>query len=748
MTNKFNILIKKIMITFYILAFLIPNFVQGVDLKAQNPNLGESQNNLPCMDYYPYGALTISASLDKGYYNPNEEATLSLQVKNTHNKTSINNGSVILQIRKLVEQETAAHTILLNEQVIGENLIFAKGQTIDNKLKFNIPDLPAGLYQAYINITDNNYVVSGLSFTQDITGATVAFMIDNTSKPNFDIPYIEEMQSIIGKDHSNPFFPPPSIEQGKFPLNMTLPIYNSSGQTVSVDISSKLYYWDERDKSPQELKNETLNIVASSTKPITFSIPAITKAGTYMVKSILTYDKYQVISKIRFTVPGYAPAVYYSGVADGKFFSCVGNTTNVVKKDDKLTGSVKMSLTNDKGKEVGSFSSIGEVAGTSTPMIFSQDYNSSNDATNLKTSVYDQNGNLINETNIGIPPHANDKLTFITVIKNNLLYATGIFVLLLLSIMLFNKKRIGKVVISVIFFVMIMALSPMTAKAENSSSGYLAGYWPEHNEGIQVFYSASVDFIIPNKILSGTNFNLVKSNYAGFYQIFGYWDSPLFNFTKDNINFNGEALLDGSNPDWGLSDPAPPDVSQAYSDAGYTAGYGNYLSTVDTKIPYNDVWTTSDARLTCVTKNVNDVTCAAQTGLNGNVNITLTRTFNVSSGHFYSSNFLTQFYSMVNFLTNPPIYGQGGAISSFTLTQTKTVYIEPAPVVPPSPVIPPVVPPVNKSSVFKGIFIGGEINFPNIVDKSMTIEYDSNIVDNPPPGFSNLIAPNWLEKTP
>lgn len=54
----------------------------------------------------------------------------------------------------------------------------------------------------------------------------------------------------------------------------------------------------------------------------------------------------------------------------------------------------------------------------------------------------------------------------------------------------------------------------------------------------------------------------------------------------------------------------------------------------------------------------------------------------------------------------------------------------------------------SKSSVFKGIFIGQGITLPNTSGRDMTIEYDSNIVDNPPPGFGDLIAPNWGERVP
>ncbi|EKD56879.1 MAG: hypothetical protein ACD_58C00059G0004 [uncultured bacterium] len=52
------------------------------------------------------------------------------------------------------------------------------------------------------------------------------------------------------------------------------------------------------------------------------------------------------------------------------------------------------------------------------------------------------------------------------------------------------------------------------------------------------------------------------------------------------------------------------------------------------------------------------------------------------------------------------------------------------------------------NSVFKGVFIGNEISLPNPNGRSMTIEYDSNIVNNPPPGFGDLIAPNWGERVP
>lgn len=54
----------------------------------------------------------------------------------------------------------------------------------------------------------------------------------------------------------------------------------------------------------------------------------------------------------------------------------------------------------------------------------------------------------------------------------------------------------------------------------------------------------------------------------------------------------------------------------------------------------------------------------------------------------------------------------------------------------------------SSTNIFKGIFIGKELVFPTLTGRDMTIEYDSNAIKNPPPGFGDLIAPAWKERVP
>jgi len=182
----------------------------------------------PCFDYYPYGALRITPDLDKDIYKPGETAQLTLTVTNTHSKTSLYNAKVILQIRKF-QKETVTSLLIGDNFILGEGLQYPAGETKENTFSFVIPKyLSSDSYQGYIYITDNDYTIAGLPFTQDVTGAIVSFRVENPEQQSFNFPYFQEEKAMINNTiKANPFFPPPRISESDLPAKISVPIYNS-----------------------------------------------------------------------------------------------------------------------------------------------------------------------------------------------------------------------------------------------------------------------------------------------------------------------------------------------------------------------------------------------------------------------------------------------------------------------------------------------------------------------------------------
>lgn len=358
------------------------------------------RESVPCFDFYPYMALKISASVAKDTYAPGETAQLTLNVTNSHSKTSIVGGKALLQIRKYTPG--VAETVLVQESTIGEGLDYPHGQSSVNNLTFTIPAwLPNGIYQGSIAITENGYNIAGLPFSQDNVGSPFAFQVNDKANKNQAIAFIKESQATINGNNASPFRPPVVMTEKDLPAKIVMPILNPGTKSVTGTLTAELYDWDQtRNKIAGDGKQITIS--AKGQASFEFVTPATLPAGTYMLRARYEANGQSAIAKIRFTIPGVSPDVFYSGIVsvDGvsQTVSCVGNNAPLSVNPTSTTplpqGRVVVSVVDlQTGKVLASGEQKGALYQVVSPTLYRNTVATALPTTiGLRTEVYDAAG--------------------------------------------------------------------------------------------------------------------------------------------------------------------------------------------------------------------------------------------------------------------------------------------------------------------------------------------------------------------
>jgi len=554
---------KKIYLGVLLISFLSSLIIGFPGFLRTEAQVTPADNTTPpCFDYYPYAALDITSSLDKSSYNPGENANLTLSVTNQHPKTSLQNAAVIFQIRKSLPETNTS--IVLYEIKLKEGLTYSVGQTQENIFSIPLPSyLSDGLYEGYIYITDNGYSIAGLSFTQDVLGAFVMFRIINSSQKDFITPYFEEEKALInGIIKANPFNPPPTIDENNLPANISIPIFNPSPKAVESHLDTTLYYWDESGEKINSF-SKNLTLLPQQSYNFSYTSPESLKAGTYILKSALTSGEAMVTSKIRFSLSGFAPRIYYSGVAQegGKniFFTCVGNIADS-QEGDELKGTIKLSaLDQRQAKQIDELNYTGALFPTTQPALYQKELATAPDILALKTEIFDAAGNLIQQKEINYQFRPPQPVSTISIYF--LIVLIILILVLLIAILVFFKFRkhslpplllLGLVVFILAFSYFIInnksnpinqpsaaraAASPYNPQGfSNNWSGEINRYRVRKGWWGFVYANMGIDFMLPEMpIEPGENFEIFKGNSGSYYTIFKSYDSPPFWFTPNMI---------------------------------------------------------------------------------------------------------------------------------------------------------------------------------------------------------------------
>ena len=323
-----------------------------------------------------------------------------------------------------------------------------------------------------------------------------------------------------------------------------------------------MYWWDE---TGEKINSASQNLVIGPQKSVIFSFttPRSLKAGTYMLKSTLSLGDYKNISKIRFSLPGVAPRIYYSGFTQendrSTYFACIGNVTDIADPNNKdlRTGKINLTLSNSTNhKKIDELSSSGELFPAFYPSLYKKQINSSLTGNlALKTEVFDKNGNLYQSKeiplNLGGKPIGEKAFNFYLLISVILFVGLGIIGLFLS----FKKKKkiLGLIIILIGLLILLLGIFLPHQNVKAKHNDFLPSSWSGEFNRFKVkkgwwgveYANLSIDFHIPSslsvqneggKIIvePGTAFDIIEDNYGSYYITYGSYDSPFFVF-KDRM---------------------------------------------------------------------------------------------------------------------------------------------------------------------------------------------------------------------
>lgn len=343
------------------------------DFFPSPPVLEPIPNTTACFDDYRFGSVQTDISPSVLSTVPGVPITFSGTIKND-NPYPIVDGAVYVKIFK---KQTGGKDVDLNSHQNGPDLVdqFFAQENITLKAQGSEPFLfvwqiprnaPSGDYVAATYfVTAKRFNLSGLSFTDDVTGNKANFSI-KSDVPFSPVSFNKNNVTLNERPHKFAIFPLhfPNTENVTAQAELT----NPSKQDKTITLSWKLYYWDGlREENKKDEKTETITLKAQETKKVAYTVSKDTGSVAYLVASAQDGASKSILD-IRFVRDGaenirlnFPSITKYPLTKDqeNSLFSCVHSTNTPRVKDNTLT----LTLKTLKGETIHKYTYQGEISG-------------------------------------------------------------------------------------------------------------------------------------------------------------------------------------------------------------------------------------------------------------------------------------------------------------------------------------------------------------------------------------------------
>ncbi|MBI5405815.1 hypothetical protein HY972_02155, partial [Candidatus Kaiserbacteria bacterium] len=351
-------------------AFVVSLFFVASPAHAQmppSPLFGDAtfggelvQGNANCFDYYHFGSIVtnLEASVNKKFFAAaGSDVVFRGMIRNTNTYPVVNVDLYVKIFRKVRDGKAVRE----NGYPLVDQFVAVKGLTIDGNseqpVQFNwsIPNAIGGsdFLLATYAIVDQKYNLSGLSFTDDVTGAKAGFVIPG--KPTGGVEWDKNRITMNGKQFRfAAFIPQFSATE---PVTVSAPLVNSTKLGQTSTITWKQYNWDgQRESELLDTKTDTVTLKAGEKKDLTYTATKHTGPVTYLVADVETNGVHSILD-MRFARQGVEqarinfPSLNSFPLKKGEetiVFSCLHSVGPNVLNDGKLT----LSLTDKNGKTI------------------------------------------------------------------------------------------------------------------------------------------------------------------------------------------------------------------------------------------------------------------------------------------------------------------------------------------------------------------------------------------------------------
>ncbi len=289
-----------------------------------------------CFSVYKFGSITSSFTPSSPEYAQDATASFTGTI---HNQNAYPIDDATLYI-KIFDDRTGGQKNINGPDVVGwfpavAHFTLRAGETKNVTFTWLVPpDAQPGLYEAaaYVASSDR-FELSGLTFTDDITGSMTRFAVvgQDAGAVRFD----KSSVTVAGTPFYFAAFPP-TVSSSTVQVPISANVVNTQAATVSATITWKLYWWDALQQS-HLVSQSTQQVIlpANATTTVTYVAKDTAHDAYYLVGTLtdqygsssiigVRYGYYGAVDDTRFNFVGIS--AYPAQAGQGEVIACIHST--------------------------------------------------------------------------------------------------------------------------------------------------------------------------------------------------------------------------------------------------------------------------------------------------------------------------------------------------------------------------------------------------------------------------------------
>ncbi len=328
----------------------------------------EAAGNAQCFDYYRFGSVVTNISTALVQTVPGSTMVFSGEMTNENSYPVTDLDLYVKIFRKQAKDENAlknGHN-LVDQFVAVDNVSIDANSSKGFSFEWVVPTAAsAGEYMiATYSMTSEAYNLSGLSFTDDVTGASKHFTV--VGKDSGTVSW--DKNKVMMNETSFLFASQIPTFTKDEAVTVSAPFVNTTNKDKEVVVTWKQYDWDGlREEALVETKTETVTIPAGQSKILSYAATKYKGAVTYIVADAFFEDAHSILD-MRFARVGveqtrinFPSLTNFPLVANqpNALFSCL----HVVGPNTLGGATLDLILTDEKGKVISQNKYEGSVTG-------------------------------------------------------------------------------------------------------------------------------------------------------------------------------------------------------------------------------------------------------------------------------------------------------------------------------------------------------------------------------------------------
>lgn len=266
-----------------------------------NPRNAKKGEIVACSDYYMLGSLHIDLTQNYSTYNAGDPIVLTGSLKNTNAYPLIGVDIKARLVKDIPEANVLRSEIIILEDInIAQNLTIEAGEEYPISYSHLLPlNAPSGDYQMYFYaVEQDRYNLSGLSFTNDITGSQIAFTVNGAPSDHI---YLDQTQITVGDQEHNVMGRMTQHTSGSA-IPVSIPLYNPETTSKQMTVTYNLYSWDSsHSKNLITTQTEQVTVEPLSEKMLTYTLTQPSHPVYYLSIEASPTDKIKDSSVFRET---------------------------------------------------------------------------------------------------------------------------------------------------------------------------------------------------------------------------------------------------------------------------------------------------------------------------------------------------------------------------------------------------------------------------------------------------------------